>query len=125
MKMRFGIILLAGVLAACATTPGGEEEGTGADLVLRVNNNLVPPTVVTIYFAPESGIERSLGVAYTSRITEFRYRGLQPKGRYRLVARATDDRMMGSAVVVMDGVTGLEWTLQSNFVTVTSTTRDQ
>lgn len=119
------LLQLAGVLliAACATAAPDPDAPQG-ELDIRVHNNLVPPATLTISLAPLSGIERNLGQAFSSRTTGFRYRGIAPKGQYRLIARATDNRAMGSDIIVLDGVLALEWQLNSNRVTITRTVND-
>ena len=87
----------------------------------RRRSLLVPPIVVTVSLQPAGGPERILGQAWTNRTTDLRYNGLAPQGEYRLVARTTDNRAMASEIMVLDNVAALEWSLQSNLVTVLST----
>jgi hypothetical protein len=118
------LILAALVLVgACASGPR-EEEGPRETLDITVHNNLIPPTILTISLVPTSGPERNLGEAWGSRSTDFRYNGLAPRGQYRLLARGTGNRAMASEVLVLDGVLALEWTLQSNRVTILRTRND-
>jgi hypothetical protein len=115
-KLMLTAVLL---LSACASS----QTGTGGrDLfIVRVNNNLVPPIVVTVSLQPASGPERILGQAWTSRVTDLRYTGLAPQGEYRLLARTTDNRVMASEIMVLDDIAAVEWSLQSNLVTVLGT----
>lgn len=118
--MQLAAVLL---VSACATA-APDPDAPRSELDVRVNNNLVPPATVTILLAPVGGIERQLGQAFSSRTTGFRYTGLPPKGQYRLIARATDNRAMGSDIIVLDGVLAIEWQLNSNRVTITRTVND-
>jgi hypothetical protein len=126
--MRKLIFAAAIALAsACASTQNDDAapgESSGETLDIRVNNNLVPPVLLTISLNPVSGIERNLGQAFSSRVSNFRYNGLAPRGQYRLVGRATDDRVMYSDALVLDGVRAIEWNLQSNRVTILRTAND-
>ena len=115
-KLMLAAVLLLG---ACASNQAGT--AGGGSFVVRVNNNLVPPIVVTVSLQPAGGPERILGQAWTNRTTDLRYNGLAPQGEYRLVARTTDNRAMASEIMVLDNVAALEWSLQSNLVTVLST----
>ncbi|HET9439110.1 MAG TPA: hypothetical protein VFO52_03020 [Longimicrobiales bacterium] len=117
--MKKLILAAALLLSACAT--GQTVEGSAETLDIRVHNNLVPPAILTISLVPSSGPERNLGQAWSSRSTDFRYNGIAPRGQYRLVARASDNRYMASDIVVLDGVEALEWSLQSNRVTILRT----
>ncbi len=110
-------------LSACASAEntGGAPTET---LDIRVNNNLVPPLVLTVSLVPSSGVERNLGEAFSSRVTDFRYNGLAPRGQYRLLARAANNRAMASDYIVLDGVQAIEWSLQTNRVTILRTKND-
>jgi hypothetical protein len=111
------------LLSACASSQPGTQ-GPSETLDIRVNNNLVPPVLLTISLVPSSGPERNLGEAFSSRVTDFRYNGLAPRGQYRLLARATDNRAMASDYIVLDGVQAIEWSLQTNRVTILRTRND-
>ena len=102
-------------LTACATNPAS---GPQIDLSIRVNNNLIPPTSLTIYLVPRAGIERNLGSIVGSGRHTLNYRGLRLSGEYQLVARTSRDTSMGSPIMVLDNVTGIDWDLQRNYVTL-------
>lgn len=112
------------LLGACATAQEGGNAGPSETLDIRVNNNLVPPMLLTISLVPSSGVERNLGEAFSSRVTDFRYNGLAPRGQYRLLARAANNRAMASDYIVLDGVQAIEWSLQTNRVTILRTKND-
>ena len=121
-KIVFTAALL--LLGACATAQEGGNAGPSETLDIRVNNNLVPPMLLTISLVPSSGVERNLGEAFSSRVTDFRYNGLAPRGQYRLLARAANNRAMASDYIVLDGVQAIEWSLQTNRVTILRTKND-
>jgi hypothetical protein len=115
------------VLSACASSQADEPAeagGTAETLDIRIQNNLIPPVNLNISLVPTSGVERNLGDAFPSRVSSFRYSGLAPRGQYRLVGRAADNRYMASDILVLDGVRAIEWNLQSNRVTILSTVND-
>jgi hypothetical protein len=111
------------LLSACASSSSGSA-GPAETLDIRVVNNIVPPVLLTISLVPSSGPERNLGEAFSSRATDFRYNGLAPRGQYRLLARAANNRAMASDYIVLDGVLALEWSLQTNRVTILRTKND-
>jgi hypothetical protein len=114
------VILLLGACASADNSDGGPTE----TLDIRVNNNLVPPVLLSISLVPSSGVERNLGEAFSSRVTDFRYNGLAPRGQYQLVGRAVNNRAMASDYIVLDGVQAIEWSLQTNRVTILRTKND-
>ena len=109
-------LMLISALSACAKAPPGAQ----STVVIDIRNDLIPPAHVSVYLVPEAGIERLLGTVTSGRQT-LQYRGLAPVGNHRLAARMTSGRAILSNVRVMDGVTGLEWVLMSNFLRVTAT----
>ncbi len=121
--MKKLILAAALLLAACASSRAPGSNGSET-LDITVHNNLIPPVILTISLLPSAGPERNLGQAWSNRSTDFRYNGLAPRGQYRLVARASNDRAMASEVLVLDGVEALEWNLQSNRVTILRTRND-
>ncbi len=105
------------LVAGCASAPKGAT--TAVDV--HIENNLIPPSMVTVYFVPEAGIERMIGTVIPSTRKVLQYKGLQPVGEYRLVARATNNSNVVSSVVVMDNVAAIEWSLATNYLQVTAT----
>ena len=124
-KLIFSAMLL--LTTACASGLNQEAPADGSTsetLDIRVNNNLVPPTILAISLVPTSGVERNLGEAFSSRVSTFRYNGLAPRGQYRLVGRTSNNRTMASDILVLDGVRAIEWSLQTNRVTILRTAND-
>ena len=111
--------LLAGSLfvLACAST----SRGPTAAVDVHIENNLIPPSMVTVYFVPEAGIERMIGTVVPSTTKILQYKGLQPVGEYRLVARGTNNSNVVSSVLVMDDVAAIQWSLATNYLHVTAT----
>lgn len=115
--LGWGLALLA--VAACATA-GAEGDGAQAQLEIRIDNNLIPPASLDVYLVPRSGIERNLGNVIGSGVQRLYYRGLPLKGEYRIVARTPGNATLASPILVLDGVTGIQWDLQRNFIEITS-----
>ena len=111
--------MLSAVLTtlSCASTQTGPQ--TAVDV--HIDNNLIPPSMITVYFVPEAGIERMIGTVVPATKKVLQYKGLRPVGEYRLVARGTNNSNVVSNVVVMDNVAALEWSLATNYITVVAT----
>jgi hypothetical protein len=111
--------LLTGALlvASCASTHTGPQ--TSVDV--HIDNNLIPPSMITVYFVPEAGIERMIGTVVPGTRKILQYKGLRPVGEYRLVARLTNNSNVVSNVIVMDNVAVLEWSLATNYLQVVAT----
>ena len=105
------------LLVACAST----QKGPTTSVDVHIENNLIPPSTVTVYFVPEAGIERMIGTVVPATTKTLQYRGLQPVGEYRLVARGTNNSNVVSSVVVMDNVAAIDWSLATNYLQVVAT----
>lgn len=112
-------LMALALLSACASAAKG-----GPAVAVTVHNNLIPPTPVSVYMVSQTGQERYLGMIVSGSARTLRYEGLPPVGEYRLLARSeTSSRRVVSNILLMDGVTALEWTLENNFVEIRATTR--
>src|SRR5688572_23700953 len=104
---RAVLLTAAFALTGCASTPKGPQ--TAVDIY--IDNNMIPPSTITLYFVPEAGIERMIGTVVSGAKKVLQYKGLQPVGEYRLVARGTNNSNVVSSVIVMDNVAAIEWSL--------------
>ena len=111
------LLTVAFTIPSCASNPKGPQ--TAVDVY--IDNNQIPPSTITVYFVPETGIERMIGTVVSGTKKVLQYKGLQPVGEYRLVARGTNNSNVVSSVVVMDNVAALEWSLATNYLTVVAT----
>jgi len=120
-KLAKTTIALASTLLtlSCAST----QKGPTTAVDVHIENNLIPPSMVTVYFVPEAGIERMIGTVVPSTTKVLQYKGLQPVGEYRLVARGTNNNNVVSSVVVMDNVAVIQWSLATNYLEVVATRR--
>lgn len=114
-------VLLASMLAACGT--GARGGAPGEAVLVQVNNNLIPPTVVSVYIVSEGGGgRRLLGTVTPGSETTLRYTGVTAGGNYRLVARAMAGRDIPSTPFSLIRGGTVNWDLQSGIATVSSGT---
>lgn len=109
-------LLLATTGAACASAGGGQVV-EDPDVTIEVENNLVPPTAVTILVSAATRPEQVLGPVNSQETERFQLRTAVIPGRYRLVAERADGARIFSRViqVVSDGTT-VEWDLELNLI---------
>lgn len=113
---RMGMVAAAVLLAACASTPGGEEAAGAADpnaITVQVTNATVPPTSITIWVQPETGSRRRLGTISPSGQGTFTYvpgvRGME----HRLVAEHVGGGQSSSNPFLLTGVSRVTWQTSS------------
>lgn len=108
-------LLLAIACAPARVAPGEVENG---DVVVRVDDNLIPTHMITVYAVPEVGARMMLGTVMPQESETFEMTPVAA-GPYRLLART-----VAGAEMVSERFTPLEpglveWTLSPNIVTVT------
>jgi hypothetical protein len=101
------------VMGGCAS--GGE--GGGEPVLVEVQNDLVPPSALTIYLLPEVGARRLLGNVSPSETATLQF-SESTVGQVRLVARTTAGTEIVSNPVTFGSASTLEWDLSSNILTV-------
>ena len=116
--LKHAVLLTAASISVnCASTQSGPQSSVD----VHIDNNLIPPSMITVYFVPEAGIERMIGTVVPGTKKILQYKGLRPVGEYRLVARLTNNSNVVSNVIVMDNVAVLEWSLATNYLQVVAT----
>jgi hypothetical protein len=109
--MRFLAVLAAAVVAGCAS--GGSSGGGGATVV--VENDLAPPTAITVYVVDEFDNRRSLGNVSPLDQRAFRLPE-SSSGQYRLVARTTSGSEITSQRFALFAGETADWRLSANLV---------
>lgn len=105
-------LMLAAAVAGCATTGAGAEGET----VLIVENNLLPPTSLTVRAIPDSGTRLLVGLVDPGETARLRFRAGM-SGQYRFVAEAGGGQsVVSNPISVVRGDT-LRWDIRSNIVT--------
>lgn len=107
-------LALLPLLGGCAT--GSNAAAGEATAAVEVRNDLIPPTPLTIYLVPESGVRRLLGNVGPSQTRILPIRDPLP-GQHRLMGRTTGGNEIYSNRITVGGADTLRWDLSSNIVT--------
>jgi hypothetical protein len=107
-------LALAPLLGGCAT--GSNATEGAATAAVEVRNDLIPPTSLTIYLVPESGVRRLLGNVGPSQTRVLAIRDPMP-GQHRLMGRTTGGNEIYSNRINVGVSDTLRWDLSSNIVT--------
>lgn len=109
------LLTVAGI-AACAT--GGTGAAGEGSTLLRVENDLIPSTSLTVYAIPEVGARTRVGVVNPGATATLRFNPLAAGGQYRFVAETTaGGEIVSNPVIFSPGAT-IEWSLNSNIAVV-------
>lgn len=113
-----GSLIGAVGLASAACASGGRERDSGAEVVILVENNLVPGRTVTLLAAPEGRPRTVLGSVAPGETGTFSLRTRLIPHRYRLIAELSNSARLVSRLIqiVSDGAT-IRWNLELNMVT--------
>lgn len=106
--------------AACATT-AQEDTTTGEPAAgqygVQVENDLIPPTSLTVWLVPETGARVLLGTVQPSETTTFTLEQAPAAAvEYRLLARTTDGTEVTSNPFTMSEPHTVTWNTQSNLI---------
>jgi hypothetical protein len=117
-------LLLA--FAACAparVAPEGATIAAAADedreLVVRITNDLIPPTVLTVWLVPEAGARRMLGTVTPQDTISFPIDAFAA-GRHRLLARTTAGAEITSELFTPPVPGVIRWNVRMNLVAKTA-----
>ncbi|MEW5930510.1 MAG: hypothetical protein AB1941_23875 [Gemmatimonadota bacterium] len=100
---------------AATAAPGAAAAVAEGAKVVRVQNNLIPPSSLTVYAVPQTGVRQMLGVLQPSEAKTFTF---EPAaiGEYRLVAQATAGSEIVSRDFTFAGTRGVTWDMNSNVI---------
>lgn len=115
MFRRFRLLMLLVLpllIAACAST---RENAPGSEVSVRVENNLIPPTTLSVYAVAESGSRQLLGVVRPSQNSTLTF---NPSfgGQFRFVAETTGGREIVSNTITLGEGDGAVWNINSNII---------
>ncbi|MDB4948958.1 MAG: hypothetical protein JWM27_1607 [Gemmatimonadetes bacterium] len=112
------LVVLAAAASACASGAAGSQAGSANSISVRVNNDLVVPSVLSVYILNDLGQRRLIGSVPSNGSTTLRYDASLSSGRYRLLARTTGGAEIASNPITVSAGETLVWRLASNIVTV-------
>lgn len=121
-RMRDAIVVAIATVAlmsagACASGHSPRDDGGTVAMVVHVNNNLAPPSDVTIYAVQRDGIRRLVGNAPPNRDVALKIPGnVLPGTEFRLVADRTGGRSIPSQPISAASRVMIDWDLQTNAV---------
>ncbi|MDP9349387.1 MAG: hypothetical protein M3P24_09665 [Gemmatimonadota bacterium] len=115
------LALLLSTILSSACAPAAQGEASAGDGVLvRVQNNLIPPTSLTVYAVSETGTRRLLG-SVNPNVTETLRFEAGAGGQYRILARTTAGQEVLSNPVSVRSGEGIRWDVQANIATALDT----
>ena len=104
-------------LSACATSGtagGGEGAAVAGDAVaVRVNNDVVPPTTITVWMVPETGARRRLGTVTPNGQETFSFAPGIRSMEHRLMAETTEGGDRTTNPFTLVAVSGVRWNVSS------------
>jgi hypothetical protein len=118
--------LLALTAGACATASteapaGGVESeanaGVGEQVAVQVENDLIPPTQVTVFAVSEAS-RQILGNVNPSARASFSFDLIGASRQYRMLARTTSGAEVVSNPFTITGPSTVSWSLQSGIAVV-------
>ncbi|MGH7501032.1 MAG: hypothetical protein ACREL7_04670 [Longimicrobiales bacterium] len=116
------IPIAAIVLAACASGGTGSAEAAGevsaGAVAVQINNDLVPPAVLTLWIVPETGARRRLGTVNPNGQATFSFSPTVRAMEHRLVAEVTGGNGQTSNPFSFDAVSSILWNVSSPNVRV-------
>jgi hypothetical protein len=115
MRSTLWIGLVAFVAAgACASAERQASTGEDRTVQVTVENDLQPPTSVTVYIGEQIGTRRTLGDVGPLDTRTFSFELPSRTGNYRLVARTTSGEQLQSDPITVFAGEGIRWQLQGN-----------
>lgn len=114
------LVALLGAGCAPATQQSGDPDELGDDGVqIRVENNTIPPTSLTISIQPEIGTRRLLGSMTPSSTRTFEYEAGVAAGEYVLLGETVSGQTLRSRPFLLSGDARVTWDVNLNVVRVT------
>lgn len=110
------LILLAACSSATSSANSGTPSGGGNSVAIRVTNDIVPPTSVTVWMVPETGSRRRLGTISPNGQQTFNFTPNLRSMDHRLMAEASGMQDAVSNPFVLEGVTSVQWDVSSALV---------
>ena len=104
----------AAMLAGCASA--GENGAPDPAVTVQIENNLLPPTTLTVYAVPEAGVRQLIGTVRPNQTATLTVEGIV-FGQYRFVGRTTEGREVSSNPIALGLNEAVHWNVDANLVT--------
>jgi hypothetical protein len=111
------LVVLALSASACASAAGRRSEATNR-ISVRVQNDLVVPSVLTIFIVDDLGTRRLIGNVPANATNTLGYEPSLPSGRYRLMGRTTSGAEIVSPPITATAGETVVWRLSTNITSV-------
>ena len=111
------LVALSLSFSACATVGGRHSESSNR-IGVRVQNDLVVPSVLTIFIVDDLGTRRLIGNVPANVSSTLSYDPSLPSGRYHLVARTTSGAEITSQTITATAGETIVWRMSNNLVNV-------
>jgi hypothetical protein len=114
-EAKLGLLVLALlfiVLPACSMAGTGGGEG---NVQVTVENNLIPPTSLSVYAVPEVGSRRLVGNVTPGQTSTLSFSGRTAE-QYRFVAQTTAGQEIASNTITLGPGSAAIWDVSSNIV---------
>jgi len=121
-----GLFAFTLLTTACATNPEPVSTVSTGEVIesgvaVRVNNDLTPPTTLTVGLLPNTGVVDLIGTVSPSDAKTLTFMPRVPAGPYRLQAETSMGTVIMSREFVLGNSDRIEWDLSSNTVRVFNT----
>lgn len=125
LSTTLGALAMVALVAACGRTAEVESgpAATAEDAVqVRVQNNLVQPSTVTVFVQDGTGSQELLGTVEDGETATFEFRAFMEAGAggYRLVAERAGGQDIVSRQIQVQGPATVTWDLSLNDIDVQS-----
>jgi hypothetical protein len=111
------LMVLAVSLSACASAAGRRSESDNR-ISVRVQNDLVVPSVLTIFIVDDLGTRRLIGNVPANATVTLSYDPSLGSGRYHLVGRTTSGADISSQTITATAGETIVWRLSNNLVNI-------
>jgi hypothetical protein len=118
IRSRFALLLLALSLPVSGCAMGGMGAAGEGSVAVEVENNLIPPTSLSVYAVPETGARRLIGVVDPSETRTLRFDPVGAAREYRFAAETTSGADIVSNPLVIGANDAVRWDVTANLAVI-------
>jgi len=117
-RMRAAALLGVVVLSVVSCTHPPKQPTTLSPVVeISINNNLIPPNVLSIYIRSDAGGRQLLGSVGPNRTETLKYQPVSASDQFRLQGQVTGGRTITSPSFSLINLAGVNWDVNTNSLT--------